>query len=161
MEKSQGLTLYSLYLDCYSFDSLRVTSHTLDALASGPKVCAELAVELAQAGPQFTQVCTATLRFEILLRDNGCALACIFLLVSVRHHYGLNTDYFILCAAKMIVESITVVVATLQYGRSVLVICCYSTDRVRAILPAYSKGPAYCLCLFVKMWKAFHLAVEM
>ncbi|KAG0579545.1 hypothetical protein KC19_4G105700 [Ceratodon purpureus] len=38
-----------------SFDSLRVTSHTLDALASGPTVCAELAVELAQAGPQFTQ----------------------------------------------------------------------------------------------------------
>ena len=51
----------NLFLGCYSYDSLRVTSHTLDALASGPTVCAELAVELAQAGPQFTQVHTVPL----------------------------------------------------------------------------------------------------
>lgn len=43
---------------CCSFDSLRVTSQTLDALAAGSSICAELAVELAQAGPQFTQVQT-------------------------------------------------------------------------------------------------------
>ncbi|XP_024518338.1 uncharacterized protein LOC9639327 [Selaginella moellendorffii] len=37
------------------FDSLRVTPRSLDALARVPSVCGELAVELSQAGPQFTQ----------------------------------------------------------------------------------------------------------
>lgn len=38
------------------FDSLRVTPRLLDTLASGPAICGDLAVELAQSGPQFTQV---------------------------------------------------------------------------------------------------------
>ena len=38
------------------FDSLRVTPRLLDTLATGPEICGDLAVELALAGPQFTQV---------------------------------------------------------------------------------------------------------
>lgn len=38
------------------FDSLRVTPRLLDTLAAGPAICGDLAVELALAGPQFTQV---------------------------------------------------------------------------------------------------------
>ncbi|KAI5057844.1 hypothetical protein GOP47_0027859 [Adiantum capillus-veneris] len=38
------------------FDSLRVTPRLLDTLATGSAICGDLAVELALAGPQFTQV---------------------------------------------------------------------------------------------------------
>ncbi|KAL3680721.1 hypothetical protein R1sor_023677 [Riccia sorocarpa] len=37
------------------FDNLRVTPRSLDVLSRGPPICSDLAVELAQAGPQFTQ----------------------------------------------------------------------------------------------------------
>lgn len=111
-----------------------MTSHTLDALASGPTVCAELAVELAQAGPQFTQVCTITLIFEVVLCNASWGLACVSLLISIGHHCGLS-QAFNFCTAKMIMESIMIVVATLQCRRGVLVIFHYSADRVRARWP--------------------------
>ncbi|MCO5598491.1 hypothetical protein L7F22_052588 [Adiantum nelumboides] len=38
------------------FDSIRVTPRLLDTLATGSAICGDLAVELALAGPQFTQV---------------------------------------------------------------------------------------------------------
>lgn len=40
----------------WRFDSLRISSRSLDILAKGPPVCGDLAMALAQAGPQFTQV---------------------------------------------------------------------------------------------------------
>lgn len=45
-----------LYQITSRFDSLRITPRSLDILARGPPVCGDLAVSLAQAGPQFTQV---------------------------------------------------------------------------------------------------------
>ncbi|KAL6861400.1 hypothetical protein ACP4OV_017100 [Aristida adscensionis] len=45
-----------LYQITSRFDSLRVTPRSLDILARGPPVCGDLAVSLAQAGPQFTQI---------------------------------------------------------------------------------------------------------
>jgi hypothetical protein len=53
------------------FDSLRVTPRSLDALAIGPPVCAELAVELAQAGPQFTQVNIYRRGFSVICVQNS------------------------------------------------------------------------------------------
>lgn len=43
-------------LDDGRFDNLRVTPRSLDALSNGPPICGDLAVELGQSGPQFTQV---------------------------------------------------------------------------------------------------------
>ncbi|PKA66272.1 hypothetical protein AXF42_Ash006969 [Apostasia shenzhenica] len=45
-----------LYQITSRFDSLRVTSRSLDILANGSPVCGDLALSLSQAGPQFTQV---------------------------------------------------------------------------------------------------------
>lgn len=45
-----------LYQLTSRFDSLRLTPRSVDVLANGPPVCGDLAVALAQAGPQFTQV---------------------------------------------------------------------------------------------------------
>ncbi|KAF3793922.1 hypothetical protein EJ110_NYTH08865 [Nymphaea thermarum] len=45
-----------LYQLTSRFDSLRISSRSLDILAKGPPACGDLAVALAQAGPQFTQV---------------------------------------------------------------------------------------------------------
>ncbi|CAN6478562.1 unnamed protein product [Victoria cruziana] len=45
-----------LYQLTSRFDSLRISSRSLDILAKGPPVCGDLAMALAQAGPQFTQV---------------------------------------------------------------------------------------------------------
>lgn len=56
---------------CCRFDSLRVTPRSLDALAIGPPVCAELAVELAQAGPQFTQVNIYLRGFSVICVQNS------------------------------------------------------------------------------------------
>ncbi|KAJ7550942.1 hypothetical protein O6H91_07G125900 [Diphasiastrum complanatum] len=46
------------------FDSHRITPQSLNVLASGPSVCGDLAVELAQAGPQFSQV-TCMLQMDL------------------------------------------------------------------------------------------------
>lgn len=54
-----------------------MTSQTLDALAAGSSICAELAVELAQAGPQFTQVqidCVWGLQIVDQIFDKDCLL---------------------------------------------------------------------------------------
>ncbi|KAH9298246.1 hypothetical protein KI387_029928, partial [Taxus chinensis] len=45
-----------LYQLTSRFDSLRLTPRSVDVLANGPPVCGDLAVALAQSGPQFTQV---------------------------------------------------------------------------------------------------------
>lgn len=44
-----------LYQLTSRFDSVRITPRSLDVLIAGAPVCADLAVELAQAGPQFGQ----------------------------------------------------------------------------------------------------------
>ncbi|KAL0652161.1 hypothetical protein Bca4012_094852 [Brassica carinata] len=48
------------------FDSLRITPRSLDILASSPPVCGDLAVSLAQAGPQFNQVLRCTYAIKAL-----------------------------------------------------------------------------------------------
>lgn len=55
-----------LYQITTRFDSLRITPRSLDILASSPPVCGDLAVSLAQAGPQFNQVLRCTYAIKAL-----------------------------------------------------------------------------------------------
>jgi hypothetical protein len=60
MEKDQRFLNFPFCDLVYRFDSLRVTPRLLDVLATGPEISGDLAVELALAGPQFTQVITSS-----------------------------------------------------------------------------------------------------
>ncbi|OAE26773.1 hypothetical protein AXG93_1129s1220 [Marchantia polymorpha subsp. ruderalis] len=67
------------------FDNLRVTPRSLDVLSRGPPVCSDLAVELAQAGPQFTQELRC--KYAIQARRFDTALAIL------KDEYLRSRDY--------------------------------------------------------------------
>jgi hypothetical protein len=76
-----------------------VTPRSLDALAIGPPVCAELAVELAQAGPQFTQVDVYLRGFSVICVQNSVLFTeCFKCDQSVFHLSG------IMCFAAIMVS---------------------------------------------------------